>query len=390
MRFLVNFIIGFVLALAAGYSLAQAPLPQSVKDSGNAQSLTVIQSVIENLFGSGSGNLLEKFVASGLTIASGLNSVALPLAGALALASMLWHIMLAMANRKSATDAAIEGILFAVLTAFLIAQYASIVTSVVGFGQTILTSTGFNLGQAVTNFMNGFLAKFIDVIVKGFEAFGSVNWFLGATDILFGVALMVLACFFAFMAMIELVGVLLIGPVVLGLAIAIGPIFIACLASTFTRRWFNQWFNFLINGAVLSAITVIVLTLLTQVVTLGIGTIGQGSVSGQAIAMALIAVGSAKIFSSIPGFADSILPGRTGAGSAVTSADGLGNAAVSVAGKAADPTKAALATARAANSPGDALAQKSAAISSARSGGAVNTIRAGVASASSAVKKAVT
>ncbi|ABM39512.1 type IV secretion system protein [Polaromonas naphthalenivorans] len=406
MRVLVHITIGFLLSLMACFSFAQDPVsipapvsaalaantPAAVKDSGNAQSLTVIQTVIENLFGkSNSGeSLIKRFTGSGLTIAGSLTStVALPLAGALALASMLWHIMLAMANRKSPTDAAIEGILFAVLTAFLISQYASIVRDVVKFGDMVITATGGTVGESVTNFMTGFLVKFIDVIVKGFSAFSITSWLTGSADMLFGVALMVLACFFAFTAMIELVGVLLMGPVVVGLAIAIGPIFIACLASTFTRRWFNQWFNFLVGGAFLTAVTVIVLKLLTEVVTAGVGAIGEGSVSGQALAMAMIAVGTAKIFAAIPNFADSILPGRTGAGQAVTSGDGLGNSAVAVMGKAADPAKAALATAKAAANPGNALAQTSAAISNARTGGAVNNIRSGVATAASAVRKAL-
>lgn len=300
--------------------------------AGSVSSLQAIANTINRTFGGGGeAGMMERFKSKGLAIASGLGVVAKALAGVLALVSLVWAVLIAMASNQSSIDAAVESIIFATITAFLLFNYPSIVNDVMTLAASVSSSVGIGgVGEAVSEFIRGFFFVFVDTVVKGISGLSFTDWVLKAADLIVGVLLMLIACFFAFTALIELIGVLLIGPVVVGLAIAVGPIFVACIASPYTRRWFDQWLNFLIGGAFLSVITLIVLTLLNAVVTVQITQDAGGSLAGQALAVALLGMGCAKIFAAIPGLADSLFPGRTGAGKAVVSSKDMGQAAKAV------------------------------------------------------------
>jgi type IV secretory pathway VirB6-like protein len=303
-------------------SVLGAPNPAAAPGSGGGlESLRSIGGYIQQVIGI---DLMARFLATALGISTTLMPAALVIGGALALATILWQVMVAMINKDSAMTAATEALLYASLAAALLTMYRSIVQDIVGLGTFIAGRVGSGggnaLGSAAQGFIEAYLAKFVDIVVKSTEnVSGVVSFFTSGIDMLASFFFMLIACWFAFGALIELIGVVIMGPLVVGIGVALGPLFVSTLASHWTRRWFDQWFNFLLNGAILTAIVVVVLTLLTGVIaaTVGVGT--GGFQTGEALGLALISAGMGKVFSSIPSFADALLPGRTSAGSALNS-----------------------------------------------------------------------
>lgn len=310
-----SFFSAFLLLFAGLFLASGVALAQVAPDASGSKSLYVISGAVDNVLGQ---NLTDNFKSAGLDIATRLMGGAKILAGALALATLLWQVLIAMVNGDSVFVAATESVLYAVVAAALLAMYPQIVNDIVGLGTWMLGATGKTLGTAVHDFMIVMFVKMIDVIVKGFENVVSLKGliFLSALDGIVSMLLLAVATFFMITALVELIGVVLAGPVVIGIAIALGPLFIATLASHWTRRWFSQWINFLVNGAMLTGMVVIVLILVTGFIATGVGAASTGYLTGEALMLALLGAGMGKIFSSIPSLADGLFPGRTSAGSA--------------------------------------------------------------------------
>lgn len=292
-----------------------SPPASDLASSSGSDSLKAITKIVDAALGA---NLVAAFKNAGLGIAGGLMGGARIIAGSLALATILWIIVISLVKNESVLPGVTEELIYAIITAALLGWYAQIVNDIVGLGEWVLATTGGSLRQAVVGFVDGMMAKIIDVIVKGFQNVVSLKgWLLGgAIDWAISILLLLVATYFMVIALLELIGVVLAGPVVIGIAVALGPLFIASFASQWTRRWFNQWINFFVNGAMLTAMVVVVLTLINNVVVRDIGLAPSGFLAGEALALALLAAGMGKIFSSIPSLADGLFPGRTGAGSA--------------------------------------------------------------------------
>lgn len=356
------FLTGLFLASSSAFSApppvapAPAPAPSSIVSDvsriANGASLYVIGGTIDRALG---GNLVQNFKTSGLSIASGLMGGAKILGGALALAALLWEIILALIKGESTLPATTECLLYAVVTAALLGNYTQIVNDIVGLGTWLIGATGKTLGTATHDFIQSIYTKLIDVIVKAIENMSTINIVkLSASliDAVIAIFLIAIAAFFMIISLVELIGVVLAGPVVIGIAVALGPLFVATLASSWTRRWFSQWINFLVNGAMLTGLVVVVLMLVTGFITLNVGAPSSGYLSGEALMLALLAAGMGKIFSAIPSMADGLFPGRTSAGSASAGAKVISAAAQTAKGAATGAGAGAVAGGKAVASAG--------------------------------------
>lgn len=295
-------------AAIAAANAANTAAAQSAANGGTA-SLGRISDIVTKSLGI---NILQRFVKAAEPVARDLKSYALILGGALALASMTWNIMMAIALRDSPMDVALEAIIYASMAAFLIANYGLIVGDLVAVGSKIITASGFgDLSTVLADFIFSYFQKLFETVMTGLAKMASfTGWFTGALDLIISGVLLVVAFVFGIRALIELIGVALLGPVLVGVGIAVGPLFIACLASNWTRSWFQKWLDFLLNGTVLTAIVVIVVGLVKNVIVVSNPVVG-GSLTGEALSLALISVALGKIFSSIPGMVDALLPGRS-------------------------------------------------------------------------------
>jgi type IV secretory pathway VirB6-like protein len=282
---------------------------------------TLLPNLIDSVLGK---DLIATFKDGAMGIANGFLGGAKVIAGALALASLIWNLLIAQINREPAMPVVAESLIFAIVTAALLASYSTMVDFVTSLGSWAASQANGSVGTAATTLFGSVMQAIVDNFTRIGTGGGSSWWDIltgalaNAIDVLFSFLVLVFALIFVAYSMVELVSVVLIGPVILGLAIAVGPLFVAMLASHWTRRWFEQWFNFLVNGAFLYAITVIVVTLVATGIGPAMKADTGATLSGQAIAIALLALGLGKIFSSIPAFADGLFPGRTAAGSAIT------------------------------------------------------------------------
>lgn len=330
------------------------------------QSLRMVANFIDSVLGR---NAVDMFVSSAMPIAGGLNTMASSIAGSLALISLLWSLLLAIVSKKSALSAMMEPIIFSILTALLLANYSMIVTDVVALGQDAISATGQTVGSAFTRFLDVFLMAFINLIVAVMERF-SMTWGIFSVVLEAVIALVVLAvaAVLVLIALVDIVAVFLTGPVALGVGVAVGPLFIATLPLGATRRWFDQWLNFIINASMLTALAVIVMVLVQNAILESVTSFmgGETGTIGKVVAIALIASSLSKIFQAIPSFADALFPGRTGAGSAMSQAPGSAIANAAKAGAQA-ASSAASGAARAAggmlkagNQTGASVARKAA------------------------------
>lgn len=310
------------LAFVAAFLLATGT---AFADTGDSEliSFTFIAPIINSVFGQ---NIIFTFMAAGLSIAGRVNSLAMNIAGGLALIALLWSITMAMLNKDSPLVAAIEPIIFAILTLLLLRNYVTVVHDVVNLGQQVITLTGSSVGEAVQSFANTFLRAFARMWVNASQRTTGINILAHSFDLFAAVVLLAIAAIMILIALKDVVGVFLIGPLALGLGVALGPLFVATIPSSYTRNWFNHWFNFLINAAMMTAISVVVMLLVNQFISQTITQITaspDGSL-GKLIALALIAASMSKVFTAIPDFADGLMPGRTNAGKAISDAPGKG------------------------------------------------------------------
>lgn len=333
--------------------------------TGNeVESLRLIAQIIDRVLGR---SAIDMFVGAAMPIASNLNGLAMSIAGALALIALLWALLIAIISKKSAFSAMMEPVIFSALTAMLLANYGMIVGDVVALGQKAIAASGTSVGTAFTNFINTFLGSFINIFISVLNRF-EFTWGFFSIVLEAVIALVILAGagVLTLIAIKDIVAVFLTGPIALGIGVAVGPLFIATLPMPATRRWFDQWINFLINASMLTALAVIVMVLIQTAIlnTVQGFMAGQTGTVGKLLALAMIAASLSKVFQAIPSFADALFPGRTGAGSAMSSSPGnmIANAAQGAVKGASNVAngayKAAAGMQKAGQQTGAALARK--------------------------------
>lgn len=301
-------------------------------------SLKIVEEMINSVFGK---STVDVFVAGALSIASRLNSMAMGLAGILALISILWGLLFAILEKKSVFSSVMETLVFCVLTVLLLGNYQLIIQDVVNLGQKTIEASGGSVGEAFTGFIKTFVSAFVklfDAAISNFE--GSWSFLTIAMEVIVSLIFLVIAAIFVFVSLVELVAVFLMGPVGLGIGVAIGPLFIATLPWNETRSWIKKWLDFIIVSSMITALAVIVMVLIQNVLVETVKAIGapgeSGASVGRVIAFALICASLSKIFGNIPAFADALFPGRSGVPSSKGEAakSGVNAAKAAVAGAA--------------------------------------------------------
>lgn len=317
------------MALCSVMALSLLPYQSAwAADVGAAdiESLKLVAGFIDSILGK---NTIDMFVASAIGIAGNLNEMAMGLAATFALISTLWAILMAMVSRQSVLTALIEPLIFATLTALLLANYSMIVNDIVSLGQHALAATGKTVGSAFTGFLDAFLRVFLDLFINTLKRFNSGWSFITIIfEAIVAFLILAVAGVLVLIALKDVIAVFLIGPVALGIGVAVGPLLVATLPWPATKRWFDQWINFMINAAMLTALAVIVMVLIQGAIIESVAGFAKGEdgTVGKTLAIALIAASLSKIFQAIPTFADALFPGRTGAGAAMVDiGKGVGN-----------------------------------------------------------------
>lgn len=282
----------------------------------NVDSLSFVEKIVTNAVGD---QRLLHFKNAAFPIAGSLNSLALKIGGTLALLAMTWAVVEANVEKKAVINAVAEPLIFSSISALVLANYQTIVNDIFQLGIDTIGAAGSTVSNALSGYVQAMFTPVIET-VKTILNVGVIAAVFNSFDLLFGALVSFVAALFALLALVELVKVLVIGPIAFGLGVSVGPLFVATLPFSATRRWFDQWLNFLINSAMLTAIAVIVVVLVSNVFNSVVSGVisGGGSTVGSALGLALFAWALSSVFQAVPGFADALFPGRTGVGSAKT------------------------------------------------------------------------
>lgn len=288
---------------------------QSVMPTGNIDGVAFIGKIVGAVIGN---NYIARFVEAATIMSINVIGLAKALAGVIGLLTIIWEAMMNMKDDKPVANGLIETVIYTALILFLLQTYPTIVGDFTYLGlQVLTTATGAgDIGVIVTQFITGFIGKIFTMIAGVWHGF-TLATLTSIPDAIFAALCSVAALIFAIMALVQIIEVALIGPVIFALGIVLGPLFIACLISSWTRSWFQSWINFMVNAACITAILGIVVTLVYKVAVQGNDLLTPGAsnyLSSDALATALLAYIFGKIFSAVPGYADALLPGRTGAG----------------------------------------------------------------------------
>ncbi|MGF6440595.1 type IV secretion system protein [Paraburkholderia youngii] len=264
----------------------------------------------------------------GMSLATSYNGTAYTIAGILASAWFMWCLLRQLADGGTNYVAlAIDATVPMAMTSATLHLYSNVVQGLAGiFINAVPTSAG-GVSGAITTFATSMLQGFanaVNAVLQTTNCFDLVDIFVaGVTghfgDILhayFLVLLMFIALVIAVIAVAEIVGVMLMGSMFAGVALALGPLFIACAVSEWSRHYMMGWIKFLGGAYLYKGLITVVLTLIAPVVT-AYTTANQASLSaptgpsmGSAIALMAVLWVLRHIIIAIPKMAKALVGGH--------------------------------------------------------------------------------
>lgn len=289
------------------------------------------------------GSVLSTFANRALGFSSGLVPGGLSLGGIILLISMLSSLAKAMVSSKPVGDIVIDHAITGGIVALVITNYGSFVSFAVGFAEHLNSVVGGSSPfAAIVQFAGSFFGALANIANSILDSVGCLGW--STTDVIsklldgiIAFALLLIALVFVFMALSEIIFSLLLGPVVLGVGIVIGPISISGLASQFTKPFFDKWLGFMAGAAIMQFVAYTVLALMGAFIgSVGVAAANGTAFAAQALGIALIAFSASKIFSQVPGMANALVPSTTGTsgGGGGSMAAGIGAVGGAIAGAA--------------------------------------------------------
>jgi hypothetical protein len=171
---------------------------------------------------------------------------------------------------------AVGSLIPAAIVAACLGSYSSLVSTNGGV-QGILSS--FTQAATGSSTASGSIASFAQQIfnvlassVKAlFQGLGCINiwsWTVGiALQLIFGSLILIIALAFAVIAIAELVGVMLTGIMMVAIGVAVGPLFVACAVSNWSKGFFQQWLKFLLGASAYQMIISVILSLVSSMLT---------------------------------------------------------------------------------------------------------------------------
>lgn len=275
-------------------------------------SLEFIAPLINHVFGR---DTVQIFINAALSIANGLNSFAMQLAGVLAILSIIWGVTVAVSSQKSALPVLIEVVLLSALTFLLLSNYSVIVNDLVAIGQKVIEVSGASIGDAFQDFINTLIKTFMITFNASIENRGSnFEWMKMLVDRVIALVLMIFAFIVLMLSVKDLIGVLILGPVSIGVGVAVGPILLAGIPNGYTRQLAERWVNFMISSAMITAMVVLVLVLMKNtIMEVFVQVVGQNPESagttGKIVALAILIASMQQVFNKIPDMVNQLFPG---------------------------------------------------------------------------------
>ena len=328
-----------ILILASGASFAQASADPT------ASMWTNLASIADNFFNNFNifQNADSLILGAGLGISQKLMSTALTLGGSLALINLLWvaidHLVL-RGHRDLIWPPIIHSVVMAVITGAVLRAYPLLAQGAIDFfmGVTNLVSGSASTSQ-VQSIGNQLTNLAINGIKSALESVHAFDWnakaiLLIIIDVFLTLIVGLFCMIMAILMFVSVVSSIFTGTLMAGLAIALGPLFIATIASGFTRTFFDKWFGFLCSALFVKVVVMTMLALLVGIFdssTNAQNSVGQMNAGGFAFGKLLVLAVSLwimkQLMESAPNIASALMPG--GLGVSVKSAMGTAVAAAS-------------------------------------------------------------
>jgi type IV secretory pathway VirB6-like protein len=120
----------------------------------------------------------------------------------------------------------------------------------------------------------------------------------------------------ALMGLAEVLGLILVGPFLTAVGVALGPIFIACIVTPWTREYFTKWIGFVVSASLLTGVIGICVQIATTLFdTFNFGRFaGTSDPTAMTMLLALIILATVNsLIAQAPAIASALVPGSTGA-----------------------------------------------------------------------------
>ena len=327
-KFLRILILSILAITACGASFSQTDLsglgalstnqtdqsctrPSKVIESVDPNRNDLFAGVLRRMIG---GDTLNRLIGIASTIASGeVMSMAKSLGGILAVIGLMFAALFAVLEGESIAGAVMEVLIKAAVVGAILTNYDAIV--IVGFkafsGAFTALSGSDSPGSILAEFIKNVLLSLYTPFKAAFTAIGCSNVVTFKFSMLFealvAMLFMIVGIWLLMVALLEAIFGLLAGPFILALAIAVGPLSIACSLNRLTASAFDKWLGFAISGAIMTGIAGIVLRLFSESMrfTSADGEVGLISVAIVNLVNVLIA---GKLFGHIPDFANGLSP----------------------------------------------------------------------------------
>ncbi|MGE8451423.1 MAG: type IV secretion system protein [Pseudomonadales bacterium] len=272
--------------------------------------------------------VLEGFESSLLTKAKGtaakLMVPAKVVGGTLALISLLWGLIVALGTEKGTPiTVVIDVVLPASVVALFLGYYDQFVDALVGVSK-LISSAASSPWVAVLKLVGSMLNTLMGGLTNVVAAFYCAKFGFATLGVVFGsvvaIALLLMATYVMIRAIVDIVAVIFLGPFLAAVGAAVGPIFIAFGASSWTRPWISSWVGFLIQALLLNFFAALVLELLAAPFD-GLSTTmhfaavaGNGGLTVALDALAILGMSliASRIFGQIPQIVSTLFPGNLG------------------------------------------------------------------------------
>lgn len=321
MKHFSKLIFPIATIFANSSAFAQAAANETCESSNiDIASLSVVGKHLESSLGP--ATTLSVFTTEAIAISARLVPFALVLAGIFLLIGILSSVVKSMIENKPIGSALVDHILTGSIVAGLIGSYGFFMNLAVSIAGTLNSFVnGSSPMNAITVFGTRLFAALGNVFNSVFNSFSCVGWIDAITNFipaLIVILLVLVAGIFMILALVEMIFILLLGPITMSVAIAVGPLFVATYSTPFTKPWFDKWLGFLTGSMLIQFVAFVLLEILgTTMNTIATQYTSQTSeLLGVALSLAMVSFVMGSIFKQVPGMVNAMIPGSTGVSNA--------------------------------------------------------------------------
>lgn len=268
--------------------------------------------------------LETSLIMKGKATADKLMIPARVIGGTLALIALLWGLAVAMGTaRGTPVTVVIDVVVPAAVVALFLTYYAQFVDGLVSASK-LIASAAESPWAAVLKLVGSMLNTLMGGLTSVVKGFACSSFSLTTLGVILGslvaIVLLLMATYVMIKALVDIIAVIFLGPFLAAVGAAVGPIFIAFGASSWTRPWISSWVGFLIQALLLNFFAALVLELMAAPFDELTKTMHFAAVAGQGgFTVALDALGilgisliASRIFGQIPQIVSALFPGNLG------------------------------------------------------------------------------